>query len=63
MDWSCACWPFIQLHFILFQFILFLLHNFYGMQLFSAHGAILLSIELAPSLEDYEDEDELTLVN
>lgn len=34
--------------FILFQLILFLLHNFFGTQLFSAHGAILLSNDLAP---------------
>jgi len=41
--------------FILFQFILFLLHSSCGTQLFSARGAILLSIELAPCLEDEDD--------
>jgi len=37
--------------FILFQLILFLLHNFHGMQMFSACCVILLSIELAPFLK------------
>ena len=49
---------FIQLHstdFILFPLISLLLHNFHCTQLFFARGAILLVIELAPSMED-EDE-------
>ena len=50
---------FIHLHstdFVFFWFILLLLHNFRGTQLFSARGVILLIIELAPSVGD---EDEL----
>jgi len=43
--------------FILFQFIL--LHSSYGMQLFSAHGAILLSTELAPLLEDGDEKNRI----
>ena len=35
-----------------FMLLQFILHDFHGAQLFSARGAILLSTELAPSLED-----------
>ena len=40
----------------MFQFIL--LHSFHGMQLFSARGAILLSTEWKPLLEDEDENDD-----
>jgi len=39
----------------LFRFISLLLRNFHFSQLFSARGAILLIIELAPSMEEEEE--------
>jgi len=37
------------------------LHNFHDTELFSAHGVIVLIIELAPSTEDEDDDDRLLL--
>jgi len=44
---------------MLFRFISLLLRNFHDTQLFSARGAILLIIELAPSMEEEEEEKNL----
>jgi len=52
---QCCFYPTAQHWFILFRFISLLLRNFHGMQLFSARGAILLIIELAPSMEEEEE--------